>query len=581
MPLVNARLRRACAFLCVLTGVVLLGACGSQVAGTANRAPGGGTAGTNSAPTGVTTPTGITTPTGTGAEDGNGSPTTTGGASSRAPAPAGLEKFYGQQLAWGGCSDFAIDDTTKKQYADPKYQCAFLTVPLDYAAPSGPTVEVGVLKVASTGSDRIGSVIVNPGGPGVSGMSTAAALAEPDATTGQPAQAAALLQRFDLVGFDPRGVGASQPAIRCQTDAERDADRAIVDRTRTAAEIAAADERTRKRAAGCVAMSTANGVDGAAFLGHIGTVDVAKDLDVLRAAVGDDQLTYIGWSYGTSIGTQYAEQFPTGVRAMVLDGAVDPDADPVQKDIDQAAGFQTAFDNFAKWCATQAGCVLGTDPSKATAVYQSLTRPLLDTPLQLKDGRVLSYDDAVTGTIMPLYSDQLWPYLLQGLQGLSKGDGSILMVLADSYYERDRSGHYTNVMDALVGVNCMDAPRPDAAASLKRAQEYAKAAPFMDNGDPAAALKSICDFWPAAPTMAPHVPQVDGLATPLVFSTRNDPATPYQAGVNLAKYLGGVLVTVEGTRHTAYLGAGIDCVDQIGNAYLIDLTLPADGTTCS
>ena len=566
MPFFSTRHRRVRAVLSAAALLATLAACSATVDGTASRAE--GTTTREATASGSSTDGGsvITQPSSTAPSSG-----ATGTQPSAVP-PAGLEAFYGQQLSWGPCANYSTDDSTKQLYAKSRFQCAYLTVPLDYSKPTGSTVKVGVLKVAATGTDRIGSVVMNPGGPGVSGMSSAAQTSS---------SAGALLQRFDLVGFDPRGVGSSQPAIRCHTDAEQDADRAHVDRTRTPADIAEADARAEQLAKRCVELSSADSIEASSFLGLIGTVDVAKDVDVLRAALGDSRLTFLGFSYGTSIGTQYAEQFPGNVRAMLLDGAVDPDADPATESLGQATGFQAAFDDFAKWCAQQAGCVLGADAANATATYQALTRPLLDKPASLPDGRVLSYDDAITGTFAALYAEALWPYLLQGLQQLAQGDGTVLMAVADTYLERDAHGHYTNVMDALSGVNCMDNPRLGKATRLQIAEQLAKAAPFMDNGDPAVALKSVCDFWPAEPTLTPHVPDVPGLAKVLVISTTKDPATPYQAGVNLAKYLGGTVLTVEGTRHTAYLGAGIACVDDIGNAYLIDLKLPAEGTTCA
>ena len=430
MPLFSTRHRRVRTALSAAVLLATLAACSVPVDGTASRAGG---AATTAAGTGITQPSAPATAGGTGG-------TGTTAATQTAAVPAGLETFYGQQLSWGPCASFSTDDSTKKLYAKSTFQCAFLTVPLDYSAPTGSTIKLGVLKVSATGSDRIGSVVMNPGGPGGSGMSAVAQFS---------GSAAALLRRFDFVGFDPRGVGASVPTIRCATDAERDASRAVVDRTGTPAEIAAADARTEQVANRCFELTTTDEVDGAAFLGKIGTVDVAKDLDVLRAALGDRQLTYLGFSYGTSIGTQYAEQFGKNVRAMILDGAVDPDADTVQDSVNQAAGFQTAFDDFATWCAQQAGCVLGTDEAKSTAVYQQLTRPLLDKPVSLADGRVLSYNDANTGTAAALYSKDYWPYLLQGLLKLSQGDGSVLMALADSYEERDAGGHYANLLEAF------------------------------------------------------------------------------------------------------------------------------------
>ncbi len=493
-----------------------------------------------------------------------------------AAVPAGLERYYGQQLDWGSCAELATSEETTF-YRSASLQCADLTVPLVYDEPDGETISVKVLrKPATDQAQRIGSVITNPGGPGGSGVEFAGQF-------GAYGIAAELNKRFDFVGFDPRGVGSSTPEIRCQTDAERDAARAVTLRTRTQAEVDAANAEAKKIAEGCVALSgRAQGIDGATLLGNVGTRDVAKDLDVLRAAVGDEKLTYIGWSYGTSIGTAYAEQFPKNVRAMILDGAIDPEADPLAETVAQGEGFQKAFEDFAAWCADQESCALGTNPERATEAYQELVRPLLDRPVKLADGRVLTFADANTGTSQALYSNSLWETLSTALTDLSNGDGSGLMSLADTYDGRAPDGTYSNSLDAFLAIGCIDGSRTvPADLAQQLAEKYAAAAPFTSSGDPARATKDPCDFWPVPPTSEPHLPQVDGLPRLLVISTTKDPATPYQAGVNLAKALDASLLTVEGTNHTAYLGIGSTCVDDIGTAYLTTLALPADGATCS
>jgi pimeloyl-ACP methyl ester carboxylesterase len=316
-------------------------------------------------------------------------------------------------------------------------------------------------------------------------------------------------------------------------------------------------------------------------LANMGTRDVAKDLDVLRAALGDEKLTYLGFSYGTAIGTAYAEQFPENVRALILDGAEDPLAGPAASNVAQGEGFQKAFEQYAAWCAQQAVCVLGADPTKATAVYQSLARPLMDAPLKLADGRSLSFADANTGTAAALYASSIWPSLSTALLNLSKGDGTALMTLADGYDGRDANGHYSNVLDAFQAISCADGSRvTEPAVADQVAAKFAAAAPWQDTGDPPRGINDPCVYWPVAPTSTPHEPVVDGLPKVLVISTVNDPATPYDAGVKLAQELGATLLTVDGTNHTAYLGTGNSCVDDIGNDYLINLVLPADGATC-
>ncbi len=546
------RPKRRPRFLIAGAGALLLAAalaaCSSSVAGMAiTGRP--ATAGTTAAP-----PTSAGTP---------------------AAVPAGLEKFYGQQLDWGSCADLATSEDTSF-YRSASLQCADLTVPLSYDEPDGRTIALKVLrKPATDPSARIGSVIINPGGPGGSGVETAGQLAAYGVT-------AQLNRQFDIVGFDPRGVGSSTPAIRCQTDAERDASRAFTPRTRTQAEVDAANALAKKIAEGCVALTGAQGVDGKAFLANVGTSNVAKDLDVLRAAVGDEKLTYLGWSYGTSIGTSYARQFPGNVRAMILDGAVDPNADPVAETVAQGEGFQKAFEDFAAWCAQQEQCALGADPAQATAEYQQLVRPLLDNPVKLPDGRVLTFGDANTGTGQALYSESLWPQLSKGLTDLSNGDGAELMKLADSYDGRGADGTYSNTLDAFLAIGCIDGSRsvpPDAAQQL--AEKYAAAAPFFDSGDPPRATKDACDYWPVPPEPEPAAVDATGLPKVLVISTTKDPATPYEAGVRLAEELGAALLTVDGTNHTAYLGLGNSCVDDIGTEYLTNLKLPGDKATCS
>ena len=565
-----------------LAALAVLVGCSSTISGT------GVVAGSQTTSTGGTT----TAPRGS-TSTGSSAPATSISASPAGPVPAGLESYYSQQLSWGPCASYAASADQKNVYRSASLQCARLTVPVSYedaaAGSSVPTATVGVLrKVATDQAGRIGSAVFDPGGPGVSGMDTVAYFYAPsdsktDAQKVTDATLAELNQSFDLVGFDPRGVGASQPSVSCQTDAEWDTFRATAWRTRTQAEVDAANAALKTIAGQCAARTGADdGIDGTTFLANIGTRDVAKDLDVLRASLGDDKLTYVGFSYGTSIGTVYAEQFGQNVRALVLDGAVDPNQDPIASSLGQAKGFQHAFDEFAAWCVKQSDCVLGTDADAATRAYQSLVRPLLDTPLALKDGRVLSFSDANTGVIQALYVEDLWPTLSIALQKLSEGDGSVVMFLADYYFERDQTGHYTPAPQAFNAVRCVDGPAlTDPAVVTKFNADYAAAAPFQARGDPPGAVNDICAYWPVPPTMQPHVANAPGLPQVLVISTTGDPATPYQQGVDLAKDLNAVLLTVEGTSHTAYLGAGNSCVDDIVNTYLITLELPAEGTTCS
>ncbi|NKQ57401.1 alpha/beta hydrolase [Amycolatopsis sp. K13G38] len=488
------------------------------------------------------------------------------------PVPAGLDKFYSQPLSWGACAPYATTDDAKSLFRGDGLQCARMTVPLDYANPAGDTITIGVLRhKASDPGNRIGSLVVNPGGPGASGMTAAANLASQVTQTD-------LGKRFDLVGFDPRGVGASEPDVSCLTDQERDQERSQdLDLDGSPAGVAKQEAEAKDFASKCAQRTQ----HSTAMLANIGTRDVAKDMDVLRSVLGDQKLTYLGYSYGTRIGYTYAEAFPGNVRSMVLDGALDPNQDEVESLVAQGAGFGTAFNQFAAWCAAQRSCALGQNPADATKAFQDLVRPLIQNPILLADGRKLTFDDATLGAIQALYSQQLWQPLDSGLTELKRGIGTTLMALADQYNERDTSGHYSNTQDAFTAIRCVDDPRvTDKAKILDAENQYDKVAPFLDDGLPKGAALDACAFWPVPNTSEPHEPHVSGLPPVLVISTTNDPATPYQAGVNLAKDMNGALLTFEGTQHTVFL-QGNSCVDNVGTQYLVDGTVPAAGKRCA
>ncbi len=500
-------------------------------------------------------------------------PRPTPGGSGAGTIPPELAEFYTQELTWSGCEAFNDNADLDEYFAAPGLECTNLIVPLDYADPGGPTISLAVIRAAATGTSA-GAVQINPGGPGASSLTTVAAIAA-------QGSAAELQKTYDLVGFDTRGVGASRPQVQCLTDAQTDAARAANDRTTTPEGIAAIDASVTEFVDACVANTGRDaGIDGTTFLENIGTASTVKDMDVLRSALGEEKLTYLGFSYGTLLGSVYAGEFPGDVRAMVLDGAVDPNADPDQELIDQNAGFQGAFEAFAAWCAQQASCPLSGDPQQATADFQALTRPLLDTPLELKDGRVLTFDDATTGLASALYSQQLWPTLRTALINLAGGDGFLLMALADQYLDRDSEGHYSTSQNVFTAVRCVDSPRRPADDTDTTVVEKATAAaPVFDSGDPIVATADTCSRWPGTTTLDADVTAAPDLPTLVVISTTGDPATPYAAGEQLAKLLNARLITVEGDQHTAYLG-GIACVDDAVDAYLTDLTLPREGLVC-
>jgi pimeloyl-ACP methyl ester carboxylesterase len=437
-------------------------------------------------------------------------------------------------------------------------------VPIDYDHPDGGTAKIALSRIKATGR-RIGSVLFNPGGPGQAGLWMA----------GQ-GQDTPLSERFDRVGFDPRGVGSSTPLIACLTAKEWDDERAEPPKDNSPAGIAATEDENKKFAAHCTERT------GNEFLAHVGTREVVQDMDVIRAVLGDPKLTYVGYSYGTRLGYSYAEKFPGKVRAMVLDGALDPAEQPEQESVGQAAGFQKAFDAYAADCAAKPGCPLGPDPAQTTAKFHALLAPLWDHPAPTKDGRGLTFGDAVTGVQNTLYAEDSWDVLSTGLVQLQAGQGDILLKLADLYDGRRRDGSYDNSQDAFLAIHCVDDPAvKDRAQAEKQDQQYRKAAPFLDDGHGgSAAPLELCAFWPVPNTGSPHKVSVPGLPKTVVVSTTQDPATPYQAGVDLARDLGAALVTNRGTRHTVFLSGGVACVDDAVFAYLIDLKEPPAGLTC-
>ncbi len=479
--------------------------------------------------------------------------------------PVAARPPIGQSAAieWGPCHAVGGGDGA---HIPADAQCGDLTVPIDYANSGGAVAKLALIRFPATGG-KIGSLVINPGGPGESGVDAALSMLD-----SLPPQIRA---RFDLVGFDPRGVGSSTPALWCNSDADNDAMRADPQVDYTPAGVAHIESTEKQFVQRCVDKM------GKDFLANVGTANVARDLDRLRAALGDEKLTYLGYSYGTEIGTAYAEAFPDKVRAMILDGAVDPDADPIQSNIDQAAAFQKAFDDFAADCAKEPKCPLGTDPAKAVDVYRHMVDPLVGKPIRTDDPRGLGYGDAITGTIMAMYSPTLWKHLTEGLTELSQGRGDTLLAMADMYWNRDEHGHYSNSNDAEVGVNCVDEPpNTDRTKAVDEDRRTRLAAPFMSYGPfTGDAPLDTCAFWPVPPTGAPHQVSAPGLGPVLVVSTTDDPATPYRAGVELAKELGGGLLTFDGTQHTVVF-QGDACVDKYAAAYLIDLTLPPPNSKC-
>ncbi len=475
----------------------------------------------------------------------------------------------GQPVEWGPCR---VSRGTAVKLPSGA-QCGKLAVPVDYASVDGEPVTLAMVRFPAT-KKKIGSLLVNPGGPGESGIEAVAG-----SLGSFPLR---VRERFDLVGFDPRGVASSRPAIWCNSDAQNDRLRTDPDVDYRPAGVAHIEDEVKAYVGRCLDKM------GKKLLANVGTVNVARDLDAIRAALGDDKLTYLGYSYGTRIGAAYAEAYPQNVRAMILDGAVDPNADPVEADLRQAKGFQDAFNDYAADCAKVPSCPLGTDPAKFVDVYHSLVDPLVDPanpmigkPAHTEDPRGLSYSDALVGTLMALYSPTLWHHLTAGLTELASDRGDTLLILADMYMRRDPHGHYTNATDARVAINCVDQPPiKNRAKVIDEDRRSRKIAPFMSYGKfTGDAPLGTCAFWPVPPTSQPHTVSAPGLPPTMVVSTSHDPATPYKAGVDLAKQLHAALLTFDGTQHTVVF-KGNRCIDDYATNYLVSGSVPPNGAKC-
>jgi pimeloyl-ACP methyl ester carboxylesterase len=479
------------------------------------------------------------------------------------PAPSTLAGYYAQRLAWRPC--------------DNGFECARLLVPFDYARPAGRRFSLPVIKLpAAEPSRRIGALVVNPGGPGGSGVQYALG-----ARTEFPP---AVLARFDIVGFDPRGVAASEPALRCNTGPQLDTYLATDDMPANATQLAGIVTQSKLYAARCAQNS-------GALLPYVGTQNAARDMDVLRAALDESRLSYLGKSYGTYLGTWYAQLFPHRVRALVLDGAVDPDTPSLQDDITQAEGFQVAFRSFAAWCLAAAGCPLhGSSRASGAATgsvdaavvrLESLIVRANSVPLanKLGDGQLADGAMLLNGVAAALYSKSYWTDLKTGLADAFAGDGTVLVELANLLLERNPNGTYANLVDADTSISCLDRPWPRSLAAWQAAASAAsRAAPLF--GAPILWGSLTCAYWPVPSYPLPRI-QAAGARPILVVGTLRDPATPYRWAQALAGDLSsGVLLGWNGDGHTAY-GEGSACVDTIVNDYLISLSVPRSGMVCS
>jgi pimeloyl-ACP methyl ester carboxylesterase len=445
------------------------------------------------------------------------------------------------------------------------FECGSVDVPRDYADPRGPVVRLALIRLrASDPKHRIGSLLVNPGGPGESGIAFVRAGAEeifgPE-----------ILARFDIVGFDPRGVGSSTP-IRCLDTLDH-----FIPQDATAATPAGLADLL----GGAKTFAQQCGQRNADLLPHLSTADVARDLDQIRAAVGDARLTYLGFSYGTLIGLDYASLFPTRIRALALDGVVDPSLGEAAFREDQAVAFEGALDRFLSRCAAQASCAFHSEgrPGPAfDALMRQIERHPLATP-RLKNRESVGSTQAWDAVTQSLYAQAAWPVLAEALAEARAGDGSLLLLLGDPLRGRGPDGSYSNLADVYSAVTCLDWPSPrDPAAYSAMARRFTAVAPRF--GRLLAFNDVDCAYWPVSPARVPAPVAAPGAPPIVLVGSTGDPATPYAWAQAVARQLpSAVLVTRVGEGHTGYAVSA--CVREAVDAYLLDRAVPAAGLRCT
>ncbi|GAB2464234.1 alpha/beta hydrolase [Jatrophihabitans fulvus] len=441
-----------------------------------------------------------------------------------------------------------------------QFGCARIDVPLDYSKPRGRTIALQLVRVhdrRNTSADPR-SLVVNPGGPGASGVELAVSLS---------AQLSdGVLRRLDVVGFDPRGVNLSSP-VRCLTDAQKDAQNAASPDVLTTAGFRQAKSLAAQTASACTRKY------GSA-IAQYNTVNTARDLDRIRASLGDRRLTYLGFSYGTELGAQYAHLFPSRVGAFVLDGAVNPVTGDIASFANQIQGFENTFDQFESQCSAPACRGLG----DARLLVEGLAARTPIPSGTTADPRELTSSLLFTGVLSALYSQSLWPQLAEALTAARQGRAEGLLALADRYNQR-YAGKYTNISDANTTIGCNDQRRGPSDATIRAtARQWVARYPLF--GRWAAAGLFSCQQWQPDRTV-PALPTARAAATTvLVVGNRNDPATPYAGAVQLTRTMGKArLLTWDGEGHTSFL-QGSACIDRYVDAYLERATLPREGAEC-
>ena len=487
---------------------------------------------------------------------------------SKAAVPKGLESFYGQKVDWYDCVATA---GVEKSADKTGFQCAKVTVPLDYSQPDGQTIEIAMKKHLAAGSTRQGTLFMNPGGPGESGVN--------DIGESVTSTFAGVQKAYDIIGFDPRGVGSST-AVNCTSDTELEA--ASEGTPVNAGESGMTFEQ---RAAVISAQfkqfeaSCAANTKPTELLDHVDTVSVARDLDVLRALSGDQKLNYAGFSYGTYLGAHYAELFPANTGRMVLDGALDPSLSLSEHILGQARGFERALRNYVAWCQSGQSCPLSGDVDAGVQQIGDIFTSADQSPVPSSDAtRPVTGDDMKQVVSVMLYSPETaWDTLNEAFgEVVNENNAWAFRSIADQLDAQPLAN-----TGALISVNCLDyRVEGDMATWKAQSEELQKISPrFASTFD---GVELGCQAWGHTGTQPSKALHAKGAAPILVIGTTGDPATPYEDAVALADQLdSGQLLTWEGNGHAAYSNPGHGpCVTKAVDTYLLTGTMPKKGLTC-
>ena len=488
--------------------------------------------------------------------------------SSKAAVPQGLESFYSQKVEWYDC---VATGGMEKSAEKTGFQCAKVTVPLDYSQPDGQTIEIAMKKHLATGSVRQGTLFMNPGGPGGSGVDNVGAMAT---TTFAGVQKA-----YDIIGFDPRGVGSST-AITCSTDAEAKAMEGVSPVDGAGAPVAfekraaVMSERFKQLEADCASRTKPT-----ELLDHVDTVSVARDLDVLRALSGDQKLNYTGFSYGTYLGATYAELFPANTGRLVLDGALDPSLSYSERRQGQALGFERALRNYVAWCQSGQSCALTGDTDAGVKQVGDVFTSANQSPVPSSDpNRPVTGEEMkrIVGFVL-YFPESSWSAVSEALgQVINEHDASAFRAMADQIAAQPQVNAGANI-----GINCLDyRVEGDMATWTAQSKELERIAPRFATVTEAGDLG--CQAWGHTGTQPSKALHAKGAAPILVIGTTGDPATPYEWAEALADQLdSGQLLTWEGNGHAAYTNSGHGpCVTQAVDTYLLTGTMPKKGLTC-